>query len=139
MRRPTRAVVIGAAMPPATKKPTLGEILNVLDGVPERHGHILVLDTNHLAKLDPALIRPGRVDRIVSWRKMDGENVRRYIENLFSMTIPKTVVFPDDKWTAAELQALAHAHGSWDELQRVLFVGEGGLAEKLKRLGARRQ
>jgi hypothetical protein len=134
------AVMIGAVMPPAAKKPTLGEILNVLDGVPERHGHILVLDTNHLAKLDPALIRPGRVDRIVSWRKMDGENVRRYIENLFSMTIPKTVVFPDDKWTAAELQALAHAHGSWDELQRVLFVGEGGgLAEKLKRLGARRQ
>ena len=133
----TDAVVIGATIPPATKKPTLGEILNVLDGVPERHGHILVLDTNHLAKLDPALIRPGRVDRIVSWRKMDGENVRRYIENLFSMSIPKTMVFPDDKWTAAELQALAHAHGSWDELQRVLFAGECGPAEKLKRLGAR--
>ncbi len=133
----TDAVVIGAVMPPAAKKPTLGEILNVLDGVPERHGHILVLDTNHLAKLDPALIRPGRVDRIVSWRKLDGENVRRYIENLFSTSIPKTVVFPDNKWTAAELQALAHAHGSWDELQHVLFVS--GSAEKLKRGEAHRR
>ena len=146
----TDAVVIGAmtaVAAAAAKKPTLGEILNVLDGVPERHGHILVLDTNHLANLDPALIRPGRVDRIVSWRKMDGANVRRYIENLFGIEIPKTVIFPDDKWTAAELQALAHRHPSWEALQPALFtesadagIGAGAtLAEKLKRVGRGRR
>lgn len=136
----TDAVLIGAMAAAAPKKPTLGEILNVLDGVPERHGHILVLDTNHLANLDPALIRPGRVDRIVSWRKMDGANVRRYIENLFNVEIPKNVVFPDDKWTAAELQALAHRHPSWEMLQPALFTaGAGDLAEKLKRVGRGRR
>jgi hypothetical protein len=96
------------------KKPTLGEVLNVLDGVPERHGHILILDTNHLANLDPAMIRPGRVDRILSWRRMSGENVRKYLENLFDVQIPSDVVFPDEKWTAAELQALAYRAASWD-------------------------
>ena len=50
-------------------KITLGEILNVLDGVPERYGHILVLDTNCLKTLDPALVRPGRIDRILSWKR----------------------------------------------------------------------
>jgi hypothetical protein len=98
------------------KPPTLGEILNVLDGVPERHGHILVLDTNHLADLDPALVRPGRVDRIVSWGRMSGANVRSYLENYFDTTIPKSVTFPDDHWTAAELQGAAYRAANWKAL-----------------------
>ena len=96
------------------KKPTLGEILNVLDGVPERHGHILVLDTNHLASLDPALIRPGRVDRILSWRPLSAASVRSFLENYYQVQVPATAVFPDRKWTAAELQGAAAAAGtSW--------------------------
>jgi hypothetical protein len=95
------------------KAPTLGEILNVLDGVPERHGHILVLDTNHLATLDPALIRPGRVDRIVSWQKMSSASVRLFLENYYEMRIPKSVSFPDRRWSAAELQGLASSAASY--------------------------
>lgn len=95
------------------KAPTLGEILNVLDGVPERHGHILILDTNHLADLDPALIRPGRVDRILSWRKLSSESTRRFLENYYSAAIPKSEVFPDRVYSAAELQSLAAQHTSW--------------------------
>ena len=95
------------------KAPTLGEILNVLDGVPERHGHILVLDTNHLATLDPALIRPGRVDRIVSWQKMSAASVRSFLENFYQTVIPKSVSFPDRQWSAAELQGLASSAASW--------------------------
>lgn len=98
------------------RKPTLGEILNVLDGVPERHGHILVLDTNHLASLDPALIRPGRVDRILSWQPLSAASVRSFLENYYQVAIPASVVFPDRKWTAAELQgAAAAASGSWTQ------------------------
>jgi len=94
------------------KAPTLGEILNVLDGVPERHGHILVLDTNHLATLDPALIRPGRVDRIVSWQKMSVSSVRSFLENYYEVKIPVSATFPDRRWSAAELQGLAAAPGA---------------------------
>ena len=99
---------------PLDKKPTLGEILNVLDGVPERHGHILVLDTNHLASLDPALIRPGRVDRILSWRPLSAASVRSFLENYYQVQapIPVSAVFPDRKWTAAELQGAAAAAGA---------------------------
>ena len=103
------------------KAPTLGEILNVLDGVPERHGHILVLDTNHLATLDPALIRPGRVDRIVSWQKMSAASVRSFLENFYETVIPKSVSFPDRRWSAAELQGLASSAVSWKQ-----FVSKRG-------------
>ena len=99
------------------KAPTLGEILNVLDGVPERHGHILVLDTNHLATLDPALIRPGRVDRIVSWQKLSSASVRSFLENYYEMKIPKSISFPDRRWSAAELQGLASSAASYKQFK----------------------
>jgi hypothetical protein len=94
------------------KKPTLGAILNVLDGVPERYGHILVLDTNHLEDLDAAFIRPGRVDRILSWKKLSSVSVRRFLENYYGVKIPVSAKFPDRSLTAAELQSkLATANG----------------------------
>lgn len=44
---------------------SLGTLLNVLDGVLARENLILITTTNKQAVLDPALIRPGRIDKIV--------------------------------------------------------------------------
>lgn len=41
---------------------TLDDILNLWDGVRETPGRILIISSNHYGKLDPALIRPGRID-----------------------------------------------------------------------------
>ncbi|KAI7871888.1 BCS1 N terminal-domain-containing protein [Spinellus fusiger] len=41
---------------------TFSGLLNALDGVASAEERIIFLTTNHLEKLDPALIRPGRVD-----------------------------------------------------------------------------
>jgi ATP-dependent Zn protease len=41
----------------------LAGLLNVLDGVVDTPGRLLVLSTNHPEVLDPALIRPGRINR----------------------------------------------------------------------------
>jgi mitochondrial chaperone BCS1 len=43
----------------------LAGLLNVLDGVVDTPGRLLVLTTNHPEKIDPALIRPGRVDKMI--------------------------------------------------------------------------
>ena len=104
------------------KKPTLGEILNVLDGVPERYGHILVLDTNRISELDPALVRPGRVDRILSWSKLSNVATRKYIENYYDTILPKTATFPDKAYTAAELQAIVYKHKDWKSVHNEVSV-----------------
>lgn len=39
----------------------LSNILNLLDGVTEYEGRLIIMTTNHPEKLDPALLRPGRV------------------------------------------------------------------------------
>eukprot|EP01052_Picozoa_sp_SAG31_P007678 SAG31_NODE_370_length_16651_cov_3.511056_5_plen_424_part_00 len=46
----------------AKDKLDLAGLLNVLDGVVDCPGRIVVMTTNHPEKLDPALIRPGRVN-----------------------------------------------------------------------------
>lgn len=90
-----------------TNKLTLGEILNALDGIPERHGHILIMDTNHLSDLDPAFIRPGRVDRILHWKPMSSNSIRKYLANYFQTTIPE-IEFYENKYTAAEFQSIVY-------------------------------
>lgn len=42
---------------------TFSGLLNALDGVGAPENAIVIMTTNHPEKLDPALIRPGRVDR----------------------------------------------------------------------------
>lgn len=43
---------------------TLSALLNVLDGASTPDGRIFILTTNDPSKLDPALVRPGRVDLV---------------------------------------------------------------------------
>ncbi|KAJ8598655.1 hypothetical protein CTAYLR_003054 [Chrysophaeum taylorii] len=43
---------------------TLGGLLNALDGAAATEGRLMVLTTNFADRLDPALVRPGRVDLV---------------------------------------------------------------------------
>ena len=48
---------------------TFSGLLNALDGLVSTDGILSIMTTNHLEKLDPALIRPGRVDRRFEFEK----------------------------------------------------------------------
>ncbi|KZL71414.1 mitochondrial chaperone BCS1 [Colletotrichum tofieldiae] len=52
---------------------SLSGLLNILDGVASQEGRVLIMTTNHVEKLDKALIRPGRVDQIVKFTLADDE------------------------------------------------------------------
>jgi chaperone BCS1 len=120
-KKPEPAVVIGPVVNEKQKEPelkpsiTLGDILNVLDGIPERNGHILVLDTNRLEELDPALVRPGRIDRVIEWKKISSACGRRMMEHFYETKIPVSIKIPDQKWSAAELHAILHRSASLKE------------------------
>ena len=47
---------------PHTNKLTFSGLLNAIDGVMSREGNMFIMTTNHIERLDPALIRPGRCD-----------------------------------------------------------------------------
>ncbi|KAM5350508.1 hypothetical protein ACJ41O_007013 [Fusarium nematophilum] len=62
-----------AAVPLLPGRLSLSGLLNILDGVASQEGRVLIMTTNHLEKLDKALIRPGRVDMIVKFGLADAE------------------------------------------------------------------
>ncbi|KAF2207133.1 hypothetical protein CERZMDRAFT_88715 [Cercospora zeae-maydis SCOH1-5] len=47
---------------------SLSGLLNAIDGVASAEGRVLIMTTNHPEKLDPALVRPGRVDRKIEFQ-----------------------------------------------------------------------
>ncbi|ETN44169.1 uncharacterized protein HMPREF1541_10719 [Cyphellophora europaea CBS 101466] len=81
---------------------TMSGLLNALDGVASAEERILFLTTNHIEKLDAALVRPGRVDMTVHlgnatayqieqlWKRFyedvdgDGKHLASFIDTLRS-------------------------------------------------------
>jgi len=92
------------------KQISLGEILNVMDGVPERYGHIMIFDTNCLKTLDPAFLRPGRIDRLLSWKLMSTKSVTAFLTNFYSCSLPVGASVPDRLVSAAELNSIVSKH-----------------------------
>jgi len=58
---------------------TLGGFLNVLDGVVEPENRIIIMTTNCLEKLDPAIYRPGRVNMCVKFGYIEDAAIFRDI------------------------------------------------------------
>merc|ERR1711936_1543522 len=88
------------------QKLTLANLLEVLDGVMEMEGRMLVITTNYPEKLDKALIRPGRIDMKVHFGPMNGENIIRMYKHFFetdSLGSVSSSDLPDLKWTPAEV------------------------------------
>eukprot|EP01134_Creolimax_fragrantissima_P005598 CFRG5598T1 len=65
----------------------LAGLLNVIDGVVDCPNRILILTTNHPEKLDPALIRPGRVNMTVHLGYMQTPQVIEIVQHYFACTL----------------------------------------------------
>jgi hypothetical protein len=59
---------------------TMSSFLNILDGVQENPGRIIIMTTNHIKKLDPAIIRPGRIDMNLEFKPATPEIICQILE-----------------------------------------------------------
>jgi len=85
---------------------TLASLLEVLDGVMEMDGRMLIITTNYPEKLDKALIRPGRIDMKVHFGPMTSKNIMEMFEYYFETEVPSDFdisLLPEMKWTPAEV------------------------------------
>ncbi|KAJ6544059.1 P-loop containing nucleoside triphosphate hydrolase protein [Mycena capillaripes] len=62
---------------------TLSGLLNMIDGIGSEEGKLFFATTNHVDRLDPALMRPGRIDRRVRYTLATGAQARGLFERLF--------------------------------------------------------
>ena len=84
----------------------LSFLLNLLDGTLESSGRILAISTNYPERIDSALIRPGRVDMIIHFKKC---SVSVLCEMLFSFyeKVPETLDETlNEKWSPAEVNQI---------------------------------
>jgi ATP-dependent Zn protease len=66
---------------------TLDDILNAFDGIKETPGRIMIMSSNHYEKLDPALIRPGRIDITLELTKASHNTISELYKHLFNEEI----------------------------------------------------
>lgn len=66
---------------------TLGKMLADIDGLIQVHGRIIVMTTNHPEKLDPALMRPGRIDFKMAFDYFDEDMFKKIVWQYYSHKI----------------------------------------------------
>jgi chaperone BCS1 len=134
---------------------TLSGLLNVLDGVGSQEGRLVIMTTNKPKQLDPALVRPGRVDfkvflgnisqssakdmfmrmfspDLLSWAQVSGDsedNLDRHVllEKLRLLADQFAEQVPDDTFTPSQLQGFFQRHLS---SAREAVAGVGSWVDK---------
>lgn len=66
-----------------SRKLTLSGLLNALDGPSATTGRLLFMTTNHRNKLDPALIRSGRIDYEIEFKPVTSVQVERLFQRFY--------------------------------------------------------
>ena len=96
---------------------TMLELLNQLDGFDERGDVKVIMATNRIESLDPALIRPGRIDRKIEFPLPDTKT-KRHIFNIHTtkMSLAEDVdlekfVMAKDELSGADIKAVCTEAG----------------------------
>ena len=91
----------------------LSTLLNELDGVEAADGILLIAATNRLDRVDPALLRPGRLEKIVHVPPPETPDARTKILHICSNRMPLdtqvnlgAIGNATKRWTGAELESL---------------------------------
>lgn len=107
-------------------KLTFSGLLNAIDGVAAGEGRILFATTNHIERLDPALIRPGRIDRKEVIGNADRSQLRRLFVRFFGDRDPSMADYfaetlPDAEIPMSAVQSflIRHADSADDALMEL--------------------
>ena len=79
---------------------TLQGYLNCFGGVVPINNLIIFVTTNHVEKLDPAVIRPGRVDKIIHVGELSDVSIRKFILQRYDTDEVKDVLAATPPFTS---------------------------------------
>lgn len=86
---------------------TLSYVLNMIDGILEQPGRIIIMTTNKPDKMDKALLRPGRIDMKIHFSKCSSKTTRQIFEFFFRGCVEKiksdSYNFSENKFSPAEI------------------------------------
>lgn len=84
---------------------SLEYLLNLLDGTLTYNESVVVITTNHLDKLDPALYRPGRIDNLIEMKKCDHYQISKIYKKFIGRDIDLKVLekINENEFTPAKI------------------------------------
>lgn len=88
---------------------TFSGLLNALDGVASGEERIIFMTTNHLERLDPALIRPGRVDMICELGDAESQQVKELLVRFYQSDLLEQRVDEARRTHGVDLAAFTQA------------------------------
>ena len=95
----------------------LSFLLNLLDGTLESSGRIIAISSNHPERIDRALIRPGRVDMIVNFRKCNRQILQHMVNSFYDQIFEDwTNDSLEYKWSPAEVNQILFRNFKTPEL-----------------------
>mmetsp|Transcript_18010 Transcript_18010/g.38408 ORF Transcript_18010/g.38408 Transcript_18010/m.38408 type:complete len:588 (+) Transcript_18010:3-1766(+) len=106
----------------------LAGLLNVLDGVVDSPNRIVIMTTNHPEKLDPALIRPGRINKQVLMGYLYPDQALEMVRHYFGDVTEEQAKrfrmrFIPNVFTPAQVEQLCAEHDTVEDF----LVGLDGL------------
>jgi chaperone BCS1 len=102
----------------------LHEILNAMDGMQTPDGLKFIVTTNHLARLDPAIVRPGRIDEVIEVGPLSLDSARA----MFKAFYGRDGLTGYSPRTGAELQQLFSTLTA-EQAEAELARASGGLRQ----------
>jgi len=118
-----------------TDELTLDCVLNVLDGIKELYNAVIIFTTNNISAIDPAVIRPGRIDRIIEMKLADRSVIQDILGHFYRdidpdrisvdqavRLLPSGIAISPAKVQEICLQYKGNIVGAIDEINRV-FLG----------------
>jgi ATP-dependent 26S proteasome regulatory subunit len=84
---------------------TLEYLLNLLDGTLTYNDSVVIITTNYIENLDPALYRSGRIDNLVEIKKCDHYQISKIYKRFIQRDIDTEILnkIPEDKFTPAKI------------------------------------
>ena len=105
---------------PSMKSESIGRMLNTLDGILGLTNVIYIFTTNHADKLDPAILRPGRIDLKLHIDYATPETFDQFLKSFYNRGIPDMNMKIKKDISFATLQIKVMEGYSYDDIIRFM-------------------
>lgn len=89
----------------------ISSILDILQGVGDLDGKIFVLTTNHVDQLDPAVIRPGRIDLKLQINPLNDSEIRTFISRHYEIDEEELEMLAPEEFPTTAISVLSTLFG----------------------------
>jgi len=99
---------------------TLSDILNLMDGILEQSGRMIIMTSNYPERIDKALLRFGRIDMKIEFKLCNHDTAKQIILHYYGENILTNLSITDYRYSATEILELCFKTQNINDLVNLL-------------------